>query len=528
MLKVSQKIKAASKKSQQIIKKVIKKISSIFVYVIFILSLILILLVNYVNDAFDNVTVEQLLFSMQTAEGTSDSMIIDGAKYIIPKVLIVLIIVIILKILLKLCLKNFIVLKTKIKTKTYTLSLVPLNAGFKLLLALLFLVFSVYYLIVAIGLDNYLSAEDSSFIKEHYVDPATTTITAPETKNNLIYIYIESLETSLFSSENGGDFKESIIPNLESLALDNLNFSNTELGGGAYMLNGTGWTIAGMVASSTGLPLKLPTWMTPNGYSWYGSFMPGAYSLGEVLAENGYKNYIMMGSTASFGGRKDFYQYHGDYQIMDLTYAKREGWIDDDYYVWWGYEDSKLYEFAKEQLIEIAANDEPFNFTMLTADSHATDGYLDSSCETPFDNQYLNVYNCADSMLNEFLSWLEEQDFYDDTTIVIMGDHLSMQGNLMSLFDADTFRERKIYNVYINAQKEASNTKNRLFSTFDYYPTTLSALGFDIEGDRLGLGTDLFSDKQTLMEQYGYEALNAELENSSQFYNDVILGGTFN
>jgi phosphoglycerol transferase len=42
----------------------------------------------------------------------------------------------------------------------------------------------------------------------------------------------------------------------------------------------------------------------------------------------------------------------------------------------------------------------------------------------------------------------------------------------------------------------------------DMFPTTLAALGVEIEGDKLGIGVNLFSDKQTLAEKYGIETLN--------------------
>ncbi|MBR3071823.1 hypothetical protein [Fibrobacter sp.] len=36
-------------------------------------------------------------------------------------------------------------------------------------------------------------------------------------------------------------------------------------------------------------------------------------------------------------------------------------------------------------------------------------------------------------------------------------------------------------------------------------------MNFDIEGDKLGFGTDLFSDQKTLVESIGINDLNAEL-----------------
>ena len=45
-----------------------------------------------------------------------------------------------------------------------------------------------------------------------------------------------------------------------------------------------------------------------------------------------------------------------------------------------------------------------------------------------------------------------------------------------------------------------------------------------IQGDRIGLGTNLFSDKPTILEQYGDEKVQKELAKSSAFYKQRILG----
>ena len=65
--------------------------------------------------------------------------------------------------------------------------------------------------------------------------------------------------------------------------------------------------------------------------------------------------------------------------------------------------------------------------------------------------------------------------------------------------------------------------KNRQFGTFDLFPTTLAALGVTIDGDRLALGTNLFSDRETLTEQYGYAYLSEELQKQSGFYDTELL-----
>ena len=156
------------------------------------------------------------------------------------------------------------------------------------------------------------------------------------------------------------------------------------------------------------------------------------------------------------------------FTITDPTYDL----IPEGYYEWWGFEDSKLFEFAKEKLTEISKEEAPFNFSLLTADTHFTDGYIDVSCDTPHSTKYANAYHCSDIFLNEFVNWIKEQDWYKNTTIIIVGDHISMQGSLIT----DNFYTRTVYNTFINSKVNTNNTKNRLFTTIDLYPTTLASI----------------------------------------------------
>jgi phosphoglycerol transferase len=77
----------------------------------------------------------------------------------------------------------------------------------------------------------------------------------------------------------------------------------------------------------------------------------------------------------------------------------------------------------------------------------------------------------------------------------------------------------------LNSAKETSNSKNRLFTAFDFYPTTLTSLGVDVTGSKMGLGVDLFSDKKTLVEEYSLDYLESELHKKSNFYYNSILIG---
>ena len=277
-----------------------------------------------------------------------------------------------------------------------------------------------------------------------------------------------------------------------------------------------------MVSQTSGVPLKIS--IGENDYGNYSTFLPGAYTLGEVLEKNGYKNYLLLGSDAEFGGRESYFESHGNYKIWDYISALKEGKMTPADRVWWGYSDGDLFEYAKEQLTEISKSEEPFNYTMLTADTHFTDGYVCSQCKNDFEDQYSNVIRCSSKQVSEFVEWIKQQSFYENTTIIISGDHLTMQASTAEEADKLDYKERTTYNVFINAKSEEQlNTTNRTFFTIDMYPTTLGALGCQIEGDRLGLGTNLFSNKKTLAEEFGLEYVREELQKKSSFYNNKLI-----
>ena len=111
-----------------------------------------------------------------------------------------------------------------------------------------------------------------------------------------------------------------LIDDLVELSNDYISFSNTDKLGGAQAVPGTTWTSGAMVAHTSGLPLKLG--IGDKTYSKYKTFLPGAWTLGDILNENGYNQMLMIGSDVSFGGREGYFMSHGNYQIFDVNTAK--------------------------------------------------------------------------------------------------------------------------------------------------------------------------------------------------------------
>ena len=367
----------------------------------------------------------------------------------------------------------------------------------------------------------------STIIDDNYVDPRDVNIQFPEKKRNLIHIYLESMENSYMSKDLGGFMDENLIPELTQLATEGYSFSHLDQGfGGPQSAVGTTWSVASMVNMTTGLPMKTPT--EPNAYGSADNFLPGACTLGDLLAQQGYEQTVMFGADSDFGGLTYYYRSHGDFKIMDYKYAKQNGLIPKNYQVWWGFEDDKLFSFAKEEITRLSQTGKPFHFAMETADTHRPDGYLSPHAPTPHENQYANVLSYNSAQVYEFVRWIQQQPFYDNTTVVIIGDHLSMETNFFEFYDFDEDYHRSQYNVILNPapsvpQKRDEMMFNRVYANFDMFPTILSSMGVTIEGSRLGIGTDLFSGEKTLFEEYGFEYANEELGKMSVLYNREIL-----
>ena len=487
----------------------------ILMIIISVLGFILYNLGNWVLDTWGLLSIDEIIFHLKVPlDGTNSDVVLDGINACVPLAVLVLF----LSIFLIIGLRNK---HGKCMIALFLVAVIACGSAGR----------AAYEVYDELDVKEYLVSQkkESHFIEQNYVDPRTTKITFPDKKRNLIYIYLESMESTFASKGDGGGLDFNCIPELTTLAEENTNFSNSDKLGGGYPAYGGTWTMAGIFSQTSGIPIKNSeqTDDVNATLAEQSSFSSQARNLEDILADEGYNQCFMIGSDATFGGRRAYFESHGKGQteICDYNTAKENGQIPEDYYVWWGYEDQKLFANAQEKLTELSSKDEPFNFTMLTVDTHFEDGYVCEQCQNEFgDNQYANVMACSSRQVDAFVKWIQQQPFYENTTIVISGDHLTMDSDFCN--DVSEDYERSVYNVFINLPEgldtSFEKTHNREFATLDMFPTTLAAMGVTIEGDRLALGVNLFSDEQTLTEQYGRKGLDKELMKKSKFYDMLI------
>jgi len=514
---------------------------TVFLSILFLIGLALLVGVIYYKAVY-NVDLSALIYTMVSPLKGTDSGIITGAlKVCLPPIILAF----------ALYLTLFLISRRRSAKESDDEKGKKCSRRWRIvklvciILSIVMFVGSVVYAFFALNIIKFVKSktQKTTIYEERYVTPDASMITADGKTKNLIYIYLESMETTYSSTDVGGRQDVNYMPGLTKLASKNLTFTDKKGGllGGFHNPAGTVWTMGAILATTSGVPFAFP--VERNSMSKRETFAPGLVNLGDILEGKGYTQEFLCGSDAEFGGRKNYFTQHGNYRIFDLFSAREKGYIPKDYKVWWGYEDEYLYEIAKDEITNLAKEGNPFNFTMLTVDTHHVDGYVCKLCTHQYDSTTANVVSCADRQVTEFVEWVKEQDFYKDTVVIITGDHPRMDTNLVA--DVDYY-DRTVYNCILNTDAVPERgSEGRTYTPMDMFPTILEAMGFDVEGDRLGLGTSMFSDLPTIAEEMaedvanekkeegeeltleearrlGYERLNDEVSKYSDYYVDTF------
>ncbi len=498
----------------------------IFLYIlvssILCLAVAIWIVAAWVDDNF-TVNMQEILFTLlNPMEGGNIDVVGDGVKACLPLILL-LWTVIIFTTVTEYKRKAQIYLHGTVFKKPFRVCFSKGIRVFAGIFSVVLLVCSLWKADTTLGVSRYCSLRNQTtkIYEQKYVRPDVKKITA-ENPKNIIYIYMESMENAYQSAEEGGLQAVNYMPNLTALAKEGVSFSDDEKIGGFRSVDGTTWTTASLFATSSGIPFSFPA--SENNMTDREKFAPGLITLGDILEEKGYNQEFLCGPPAEFGGIKKLLSEHGNYRFFDLYAAQKAGYLPDkDYHNgFWGFEDLYLYQIAKDEITKLYKEGKLFNFTMMTVDTHFKDGYVCTLCQNSHDNKTANVVECADRQVAEFVDWCKQQPFYKDTVIVIVGDHPRMDRQLVR--GEQNFLERTVYNCFLNVpDKGEVHIKNRDFTAMDMFPTVLCAMGFEIPGNRLGLGTNLFSERKTLAEEMGIAFFEEEINKYSHYYTENFV-----
>lgn len=499
------------------------KIESLFKYLLFAIVLFIGITGRWLHRSFGTITYDQLRFHTKVSfllEGLEPTFYYDFFNHcIFPFVTFLLIYYL---------LRKYFFLKNK-KRMVYE------NIFFIVLIVSFSIAAQKFWHFDKLYAESQLTRVYGDFYEKHYVFPKQENIIFPQEKRNLIVIFAESMESTFLpnttpqrnSSQEVFSPFDNLTPSLYQASLNGVNFSDTSTIGGTQQAFGISWTIAGLVGYQCAIPLTMP--IDTNQFGRIGgNFLAGATCLGNILDKEGYKQTLIIPHPKNFSGVGPFFRDH-KIAVKDVdTYLKQKQ-LPKDYQGFWGMKDSLTFEKAKQELLALK-KDKPFALYLLTIDTHARVGYTDpQKCKNIYDTQtsngqYKNAIACSDKAIGDFLEWVKKQDFYKNTTIVILGDHLSMNGEI---FPENT--HRRIYNAFINAKffhpLQKDKIYNRRFSHFDILPTILDSLDVEVKGGKLGLGSDLLSNQPTLLEldkQQGGGDIQQESRKKSKIYEDFL------
>ena len=192
-----------------------RRIISVLTCILVFLGLLLIKVGEWIPQNFGDIPFEQILFHLIVPmEGTDTSFVESFIEYCLP------IPAFVSGLLLFFCFLSDMIVSSDIKNDVFEHKKNNVLIIITTVACLFIYGFGITDCIRAVGIDEYWYniSHPSKIYENYYVDPSTVNYTFPEQKRNLVYIFLESMETTYEDLEHGGAFEESRIPELTELA----------------------------------------------------------------------------------------------------------------------------------------------------------------------------------------------------------------------------------------------------------------------------------------------------------------------
>ena len=325
---------------------------------------------------------------------------------------------------------------------------------------------------------------------------------------NVIILQLESIQNFVINKEING---KEITPNLNKFINENIEISNM------FMQSYSSTADSEFSATTSLYPME-------NGMS-YSRYYTNAYDDIFTMFDNeDYTTSYMHGNYGFFWNRENVYK---SFEVENIEL--KDSFADTSENIMGYLSDELLYTQAVEKL---KGYNMPFVSYIVSASSHTSfslDGLQDRSkvsidvgkYKDTFFGNYLESVNYADYAFGIFIEKLKEADLYDDTVILLFGDHNGMdmyneemldflQGTDSNLTDTDI----KLNYIRVACGMKIPGIENmkieKPVSKLDIKPT----FAYLIDGDTgFSLGTNMFARKDFI-------CLNNERIVTSRYYFD--------
>ena len=307
---------------------------------------------------------------------------------------------------------------------------------------------------------------------------------------NVIILQLESIQNFVINKEING---KEITPNLNKFINENIEISNM------FMQSYSSTADSEFSATTSLYPME-------NGMS-YSRYYTNAYDDIFTMFDNeDYTTSYMHGNYGFFWNRENVYKF---FEVENIEL--KDSFADTSENIMGYLSDELLYTQAVEKL---KGYNMPFVSYIVSASSHTSfslDGLQDRSkvsidvgkYKDTFFGNYLESVNYADYAFGIFIEKLKEADLYDDTVILLFGDHNGMdmyneemldflQGTDSNLTDTDI----KLNYIRVACGMKIPGIENikieKPVSKLDIKPT----FAYLIDGDTgFSLGTNMFARK---------------------------------
>jgi lipoteichoic acid synthase len=331
-----------------------------------------------------------------------------------------------------------------------------------------------------VDIDNYVHA--------NYKPPNEDMFGIAKDKN-VILISMESTQSFVINSTVNG---QEITPFLNEFIKDSYYFENF------YHQTGQGKTSdSEFIVENSLYPLSRgAVFFTHSGNEF--SATP------EILNENGYFTASLHANNKSFWNRDIMYKTLG-YQRF---YSMPDYQVSNQNSIGWGLEDKAFFEQSIQHLKEMP---KPFYTKLITLTNHfpfdineknkSIDPYTSTDKTV---NNYFPTVRYTDEALELFVQRLKEEGLYDDSIIIIYGDHYGISENhnkAMGEFlgkEITPFESAQLQRVplIIHIPGQKGQTLSSVSGQIDLKPTILHLLGIDTKKN-VEFGSDLFSNDKS-------------------------------
>ncbi|MDQ0219980.1 LTA synthase family protein [Peribacillus cavernae] len=304
---------------------------------------------------------------------------------------------------------------------------------------------------------------------------------------NVIYVHLESLQNFMINYKLNG---QEVTPFLNSL----VNEKNTMYFNNFFQQTGQG------KSSDAEFMLENSLFGLPQGASFTTKGQNTYQAAPAILGQQGYTSAVFHGNYKSFWNRDEIYKQFGYDNFFDASYysMKEEDVLN------YGLKDKPFFEESKPLLDSLK---QPFYAKFITLSNHfpypidEEDATIEKNTTgDPTVDNYFRTARYLDESIKGFYDYLKQSGLYENSIIVMYGDHYGISDNRKNALskalgkEVNDFEYAQLQRVplFIRIPGVQGGIKSKYGGQIDVLPTLFNFMGIDTK-NYIQFGSDLMA-----------------------------------